>query len=333
MKRIKAGQPVIDLVTLCYRANRPVMLCGSHGIGKSELLERAAAELGIGYICRDLSLMEPPDLLGLPQVQGGTTIYSPPNFLPVEGKGLLVFEELNRCERYMRAPCLQLLTARTLNDYRLPAGWLPVAAINPFESDANYEVSELDPALTSRFVQVSIEPDVSEWLGWAEQNRIHPDVVLYAQTDTTIFDSPQSNPRAWEYVSNLLLASESNPPPAGTLEAAVAGVVGEVRCETFMRQRAKREAAIDAKGIFGRYSKHRPGITQAIKNGRLDLVRATIRSLQTYLQVESDFRLIRQNRRYWANLRKFCGDLPGDLRESFKTFFSERQYDFPHVTE
>jgi MoxR-like ATPase len=121
--------------------------------------------------------MEPPDLVGLPKLDGSVTRFLPPSFLPTGGKGLLVFEELNRCPTYMRAPCLQLLTARTLNDYELPAGWLPVAAINP--PDQGYEAEELDPALRSRFVQAVVEPDREEWLAWARTVGTHAAVLAY----------------------------------------------------------------------------------------------------------------------------------------------------------
>src|SRR6516165_2940992 len=154
---LAAGRPVISLAKICYEANQPVLLEGRHGVGKSELLAQAAAELGVDFIVRDLSLMEPPDLIGLPRRDGRVTRYSPPSFLPTAGAGLLAFEELNRCPPYMRAPALQLLTARTLNDYILPRGWLPVAAINPPED--GYEADDLDPALLSRFVRVPVRPD------------------------------------------------------------------------------------------------------------------------------------------------------------------------------
>jgi hypothetical protein len=93
-RTIKAGQELIDFIKLCYHADRPPLLIGRHGIGKSKILEQAAKEVGIGYICRDLSIMEPCDLAGLPKLHGETTKYSPPSFLPIEGRGLLVFEEL-----------------------------------------------------------------------------------------------------------------------------------------------------------------------------------------------------------------------------------------------
>ena len=192
MDTVIAGTPTIELMKLCYAAKQPVLLCGRHGIGKSELLERAAAELKIKYISRDLSLMESVDLTGLPKAIGEVTKYVPPAFLPTSGSGLLVFEELNRCDRYVRTPCLQLLTARCLNDYQLPEGWLPVAAINP--ADEDYEVFELDGAMLSRFVQVRVVPDQAEWLEWAADNGIHQAVLDYIRKDPTVFESPESNP-------------------------------------------------------------------------------------------------------------------------------------------
>ena len=212
MEKIKAGKPLIEFVKLCYAANMPPLLCGNHGVGKSELLRHAAAELGIAFISRDLSLMEPPDLIGLPKMNGTTTMYLPPAFLPTGGKGILVFEELNRCERYMRAPTLQLLTDRSLNDYRLPTGWLPAAAINP--PDKDYEVFDLDAAVLSRFAQGMVIPDQQGWIEWAQQNSIHPAVVEYVGSDDSIFDHTQSNPRAWKYVSDLSLAAENDHTPA-----------------------------------------------------------------------------------------------------------------------
>jgi hypothetical protein len=87
MKTVTPGRQLIDLITLCYRAGRPPLLVGGHGVGKSEILEQASAEMDIGYICRDLSLMEPPDwwvcqnwTAGLP------SICPPPSYrLPARG--------------------------------------------------------------------------------------------------------------------------------------------------------------------------------------------------------------------------------------------------------
>ena len=115
MISLPAGDRVVDMIELAYKADLPVLLEGRHGVGKSALLARAAQRLGIDQIVRDLSIMEPPDLVGIPSVAPeGRTRYAPPAFLPSGGRGLLAFEELNRSSRYMQASCLQLLTARRL---------------------------------------------------------------------------------------------------------------------------------------------------------------------------------------------------------------------------
>ena len=98
-----------------------MLIEAKHGIGKSQIIEQAAEDLGDRItFCFDLSLMEPPDLIGLPQIVENVTKYAQPSSLPTAGAGLLMFEELNRAPEHMRAPCLQLLTARSLNDYRMP---------------------------------------------------------------------------------------------------------------------------------------------------------------------------------------------------------------------
>lgn len=251
LDEIKAGKPAIELVKLCYAADKSPLLCGHHGVGKSDLLKQAAAELGIQFISRDLSLMEPPDLVGLPKLNGKSTTYLPPDFLPTSGKGLIVFEELNRCERYMRAPCLQLLTDRSLNDYHLPPGWLPAAAINP--PDEDYEVFDLDPAIRSRFVQAMLLPDPEEWIEWARRNGVHSAVVRYVENDTSIFGHPQSNPRAWTYVSDVLAAAEESHTSPKTLKAAIVGLVGPERAAAFLRTTGGANCPLRAQDIVDGY--------------------------------------------------------------------------------
>src|SRR5262245_35275208 len=138
MMRMSAGRPFVDLVKACYSADLPVMVMGPAGVGKSHLLVQAATTLGIEHRVCDLSVLEAPDLIGLPWRDNERTRYATPSFLPFLGKGLLILEELNRAAAQVRAPALQLLTARRLNEYHLPKGWLPVAAINPPQDD--YEV-------------------------------------------------------------------------------------------------------------------------------------------------------------------------------------------------
>jgi len=113
---------------------------------------------------------------------------------------MLALEELNRCDRSVRQPCLQLLTTRRLNDYALPADCFLAACVNP--EDAGYEVDPLDPALASRFVSLHVEPDHEAWLAWARKQRLHPGVVRFVEKFGQAFE--RAPPRTWTYAARLI---------------------------------------------------------------------------------------------------------------------------------
>jgi hypothetical protein len=326
MMTIKAGRPVVKLAAACYRANLPLLLVGPHGVGKSELIQQAAGELEINSAVYDLSIMDPTDLVGLPAKRGGKTVYCPPASLPDSGRGFLVFEELNRAPRHMQAPCLQLLTARRLNDYRLPDGWLPVAAINPPED--GYDVVDLDAALLSRFVKAGVVADRDEWLYWAQGQNVHTDVLAYAGADASVFAAPNSNPRAWKYVSDLLRANAGGTRPQ-TLKVAVSGLVGGARAASFFRFLKDRVRPLTAGEVVDAYASHRPRVRGWAAGGKLDLVRGTLWAVKTHLQSENNFESVKGDPEAWRNLGSFLKDLPGDLCEEARHFFRERGYPLP----
>ncbi len=328
MKMIKAGRPAIDFIMACFRAGLSPLLSGAHGVGKSEIFKQAAIELGVDFVVRDLSLMEPTDLIGLPKMNGKTTIYLPPEFLPRSGQGILLFEEMNRCEKYMRAPCLQLMTNRTLNDYKLPDGWMPAAAINP--DDGEYEVTPLDPALLSRFAKVGLKPDVDEWLAWAETHGIHTSVREYVSKDPSALEGLEANPRAWRYVSDALRQADLAD-MNGALRSIVLGLVGDERGIAFLRTLKQADRPLTAEAILSSYAKHRPKIRSWIETGKLDLVEATLLKVKKHLQPREDYESVRGDKKRLGNLARFLDDLPGDLSGDARKFSKERRYTIPII--
>jgi len=315
--KVKAGQAVVDVIKLSYAAGKPVLLEGRHGIGKSQIIEQAARELGIDCIVRDLSLMEPPDLIGLPHTEGGRTSYSPPSFLPDGGKGLLVFEELNRSEKYMMAPCLQLLTARTLNDYRLPDGWLCVAAINP--SSEGYDTAELDPALLSRFVRVEMISDLKSWLQWGDSAGIHADVLHFVSKTPDIFVAAESNPRSWSYVSDLFKAYEKQGVEnEALLLTMVSGLVGNSLALAFVQSSLCEEQPISSDYIFKSYGKYRSGVRNWVAKKRIDLLNATAHGVILALQDHDVAVRVEERAGPSRNLGLFIKDLPADIGRKLK---------------
>ena len=324
--KVKAGQATIDILKVSYEADQPILLVGSHGIGKSQLVEQAAKAIGIKSLVLDLSIMENVDLSGLPQVVEGKMTYATPSFLPSDGRGLLVFEELNRSPKYVQAPCLQLLTARRLNDYHLPKGWLPCAAINP--ADDVYTTEELDAALASRFLTVEVVPDVRQWIRWASGAGVDERVTDYVSSTPRIFESNDSNPRAWTYVSNLLRSCEQLKADEETVLAGISGLVGEELAVSFIKFSDDHEGCLDATDIIQRYSEERvrKTIQRWKKTGRLDLLKSTVHKLQTHLQATTNWQSVMGNSGHGINVEKFIRDLPADLRRQAAKFMAERNY-------
>lgn len=331
MMKLPAGDKVLDLIELAYRANQPILLAGRHGVGKSSLFEAAANRAGIGVTVRDLSLMEPVDLMGIPHVDDqGRTVYRPPQFLPTEGKGLLVFEELNRSPRYMQVPCLQLLTARRLNDYVLPPGWLPCAAINAGEE---YFVGEMDVALTSRFLQVQVEADRSAWLEWARRSGVvHEAVVDFIASTPDVFDDPQANPRAWTYASNLLIAWEAGSidkdMDKDQLAVALAGVLGDKWTAAFLEfYGVGAPRPLSAPQVIADYPRHRPRLLRWVSRSKRDVLAASLRNLQAYLQRQRDYDIVAADATAKRHVEQFFFDLPAELRKSVRQWLKDRGFD------
>lgn len=311
-----AGDDVIQMFKVAYPANLPVLLDAPHGYGKSQLVKQGAQALGIGCIVIDLSIMEPTDLTGLPVTKGDRTIFLPPAFLPRDGNGLLVFEELNRAEKHMTSPCLQLLTTRRLNEYKLPDGWLPVACINP--SSGEYDVNELDAALRSRFLHLKLKASPTEWLKWADSNGVHATVRRYVKDVRDVFDS--SNPRSWTYVSDMLKSYEKsgivNEP---FLAKLVNGYVSDTHTTAFLATYRGAPANIpNADEILRNYKMEGISIRVWKKEKNTANLNACAHVMRTALQRSDLCAEIAGNQVMKTALADFINDLPADLAKQVR---------------
>lgn len=199
---VPVGDAVLALLDVAWRARRPLLLEGPTGVGKSQLVEQFCRSRGLQFRVLDLSLLEPPDLVGLPVIRDGRTHYAAPAELPDDGQGVLLLEELNRAELPVMQPALQLLSARRLHAWELPPGWSCVAAINPEGDD--YDVRRLDAALRARFLQVHVRADRDAWLAWAERAEVFPALRAVVAAHPQVFQT--SSPRSWAYLSDTWCA-------------------------------------------------------------------------------------------------------------------------------
>lgn len=314
---IPVGPRLERVLELAYRARRAVLLEGPTGIGKSELVRRVADRLGIATVVLDLSLLEPPDLVGLPVIHEGRTTYAVPRVLPQGGAGVLMLEELNRAERYIQQPALQLLTARRLHEYELPPDWVCFAAINPETSD--YQVTPLDRALRARFLTLGVRADRSAWLAWAQTNGVHPAIIALAQQHERILDDVP--PRTWTYASIVLSSLRPEDLADGALlRDALGGYLPPQWVELLVASKDTwaSKIAIDVRAFLADYG---PGSALAAEiagykqRGQTDRLDELVTRLAPLLAGPEAGVLIAQKQFSLESFEALLADLPGDHRE------------------
>jgi MoxR-like ATPase len=317
---VPVGPRLERVLKVAYRARRAVLLEGPTGVGKSEIVRRVAADLGIATTILDLSLLEPPDLVGLPVVRDGRTEYALPHVLPREGAGILLLEELNRAERYIQQPALQLLSARRLHEYELPEGWVCVATVNP--QTADYHVTALDKALRARFLQVTVRADRASWLAWAEVRNLHPGIVALAHAHERLLDDVP--PRTWTYASELLQAfSPAELEDGALLRDALGGYLPAAWVEALLASKASwgQRLDFDVRALLSGYAAASPlareiaGYRQRGQTDRLDEI---VHRLAPLLAGPEAGVLAAQGQLTLASIEALLADLPGDQREKLQ---------------
>ncbi len=320
---IPVGARLEAVLELAYRARRPVLLEGTTGIGKSEIVRKLADRLNIAHVVLDLSLLEPPDLVGLPVIENGRTRYALPDILPHDGAGILMLEELNRAERYIQQPALQLLSARRLHGYELPPGYACFAAINP-ESEG-YHVTPLDKALRARFLNLPVRADRTNWLGWAQMNSIHPGIIAVAQAHERVLDDVP--PRTWTYVShilNALLPREIE--NVGLLRDALGGYLPPSWVEIVVSSRTTWASSLpfDVRALLSDYDR-RVDLSNTVRgyasSGQTDRLDEITTRLCRLLEGPETGVLLGEGRITLTSFESLLGDLPGDQREKLVESF------------
>jgi len=150
----------------------PIILRGRHGIGKSEIVYQLEKQLEYtgGVVERRASQMTEGDLIGLPSLSGGSTIWNPPDWfkLACEQPVLLFLDEIDRATPEVRQGIFELTDSRKINGHILHKDTVIVAAVNGGEHGAEYQVGEMDPAELDRYTVFDVEPTVEDWLGWSK---------------------------------------------------------------------------------------------------------------------------------------------------------------------
>jgi hypothetical protein len=154
-------------------------------------------------------------------------------------------------------------------------------------------------------------------------------VIAYAKRDPTIFDHPQSNPRALKYASDVLQAAAENKAEPKTVQVVLAGLIGRARAAALWTLVQGADSALAADDVLQSYLRHRSCVAEWIKLGRLDLLESTLLQLKKHLQVQSNYERVRRKLKQWKNWGTFLSDLPGDLQAKAQNFCAEHEYAWP----
>jgi len=108
----------------------------------------------------------------------------------VDGKPIVLFlDELNRARPEILQSVHELALNKTLAGKRLPDGSIVVSAVNAGDE---YQLTDLDPALVSRFNLYEFAPTVEDWLLWATAHDVDPRVTAFIQQNNQYLDSDET---------------------------------------------------------------------------------------------------------------------------------------------
>ena len=220
------GRPLIPPVR-----QRPILLMGPPGVGKTQIMEQIAQECDIALVAYTITHHTRQSAVGLPFIRernfGGKTrsvteytmseiIASIYDCMEQTGKkrGILFLDEINCVSETLAPVMLQLLQDKKFGNQHIPDDWLIVAAGNPPEY--NKSVREFDVATLDRVRKIEVVPELSVWLSYAEKNQIHGAVTTYLMAHSDHFYSVSQEAdekrfvtaRGWEDLSAVLKSYE-----------------------------------------------------------------------------------------------------------------------------
>ena len=210
---------------------RPLLLIGPPGIGKTQIMEQISKECQIELVSYTITHHTRQSAVGLPfiqekEFQGKTysiteytmseiiaSVYSKMEETGLK-EGILFIDEINCVSETLAPTMLQFLQNKTFGNQKVPAGWIIVAAGNP--SEYNKSVRDFDVVTMDRIRYIHVETDYYVWKEYAISKHIHPMILSYLELKPNNFYTVSTSvdgmefvtARGWEDLSYLLYTYE-----------------------------------------------------------------------------------------------------------------------------
>lgn len=212
---------------------RPVLLIGPPGIGKTAIMEQIAAELNVGLVSYSMTHHTRQSALGLPfithqEFEGYEYEMSEYTMSEIIGaiyslmretgvrEGILFLDEIN-CVSETLAPCmLQFLQYKVFGQHQIPQGWIVVTAGNPPEY--NKSVRDFDIVTWDRLKRIDVKADYDVWKEYASEKGVHPSVLTYLaarkrdfyKVESTVDGKHFVTARGWDDLSEMIKLYEAH---------------------------------------------------------------------------------------------------------------------------
>lgn len=211
---------------------RPLLLMGPPGVGKTAVFYQLAQELGINLVSYTMTHHTRQSALGLPLIREktfGGKPYSATEYTMSEilasvyerieqtgiRTGILFLDEINCVSETLMPAMLQLLQSKQFGTHRLPEGWVIAAAGNPpayNESARSFDTVTMDRV---RLLEIS-ENYPRVWRDYAHAKGLHPAVLSYLELNPEHFYCVERTARGrsfvtargWEDLSQTLCSYE-----------------------------------------------------------------------------------------------------------------------------
>lgn len=210
---------------------RPVLLMGPPGIGKTAVVEQAARECGINLVSYTITHHTRQSAIGLPYIvkknYGGrevsVTEYTMSEIVAsiydqIErsgiSEGILFLDEINCVSETLAPTMLQFLQYKTFGTHKVPDGFVIVTAGNP--PQYNKSVRDFDVVTWDRVRRIDVEPDFDAWKEYAYKAGVHGAILAYLEIHTDNFYRVRTEvegrrfvtARGWEDLSRMMLVCE-----------------------------------------------------------------------------------------------------------------------------
>ncbi|WP_439123016.1 AAA family ATPase [Marivita sp.] len=257
------------------------MLHGKPGVGKTQLVQTLANQIGADLYDIRLTTIEPQDLRGLPYYDHETqkTLWYRPEDLPdnTDKPAVLFLDELTAASPYLQPTVYGLLQERRVGRHTLPDSVFVVAAGNTVEDGA--VAYEMGTALSDRLVHLHVTANAKDWLErYAVDQSLHPAVTAFLRSRPDLLDTTEDSlrrgemiactPRSWDRVSQIMHAVTNR----RIRDTMVAGTIGVAPASDFARVADELDAMVTVQDMLATPRAQRADLYPDTLNGLVGLI-------------------------------------------------------------